>query len=697
MTWRDRLSGRTSPDPVGPAVPGQWVFVGDTPAPVRDALAAQGDLLLPDETGRYGGWPNGPEPDRRLVLDEDARRRIDSIGLHLARLDGSWAAWKACPPVQALLDENELEEAPLERALRKGLGALEAVCARPRTSLTLDEERLLVSRCRRASPRAAQVLAQRSDDWSRRTVFGVEPKRVLGYVREELHDLYENRLALALVGHLDAWLGGRLRSLRRAREAAVRALAYEDLLNGAHWRRAHRVAELWGQAYDRSGLIELVDLAIARVHTMHRRVLALRDSELARRLAAPRSGSIQLRMTNILANDDAYRRVADLWKSWQGSRGAELTVPTAQERWVQAQRTARAYERFVQLVVVRALASLGFEPLSTTQTPTQHVGSATPVVLRALWSDVALAAADGQLVVRSADAPTDAAPLRILAFPAPLEASSSTEAWLAALPPDPNLLIVTLTGDATSAPPGPALRRLRSLGNQGEGPGPMLTVAAPWDLESVERVARALRWHLASATYGRYPRTITPPPGWIPPDDPGDHLADGAGTLRCVDLPRTPTKAAWPALAARIAQQQLKLADLTAQRDRAKGGQQRKLLNQVATEQKVLDADEAVMRDLEAAIDWTRRLYTCPVCQTPSRSVHQDGATFRTTCTDPKCRATWGATRCTEGHRFPVLAVGDDDASEADTLDVDRTWGSDVLALRRQGGFACPVCSRVVA
>ncbi|MCW8139918.1 MAG: hypothetical protein KIT58_13555 [Planctomycetota bacterium] len=589
-----------------------------------------------------------------------------------------------------------MEEAPLERALRKGLGALETVCARPTTSLTLDEERLLVSRCRRASPRAAQVLAQRSDDWSRRTVFGVEPKRVLGYVREELHDLYENRLALALVGHLDAWLGGRLRSLRRARDAAVRALAYEDLLDGAHWQRAHRVAEIWGQAYDRSGLLELVGLAIDRVSAIHRRVLARRDSELARRLAAPRSGSIQLRMTNILANDDAYRRVADLWKVWQDSRGAELTVPTAQERWGKAQCTARAYERFVQLVVVRALASLGLEPLSTTQTPTQQVGSATAIVLRAPWTDVAFAAADGQLVVRSADAPTDAAPLRVLAIPAPLEASSSTEAWLAALPSDPNLLIVTLPGDTSTPAPTPALRRLRSLGNQGDGPGPMLTVAAPWDLESVERVARALRWYLANATYGRYPRTVTPSQGWTAPGDRGAHLAIEAGALRCVALPKTPAASAWEALEARIEQQKIKVAGLTAQRDRAKGGQQRNLQNQVATEQKVLEGDEAVLRDLEAAIDWTRRVFTCPICETQTQLVPHDGATFRATCSDPKCRATWGVTRCSEGHRFPVLAVGDDAPSEADSLDVDRTWGSDVLVLRRQGGFVCPRCQEVV-
>ena len=71
------------------------------------------------------------------------------------------------------------------------------------------------ARCKRPSARAPQTLAARSEDWERRTLWGIRPRRVLGLVRDELFDIYENRVAVALVDYLDRALLLRLRSVRR--------------------------------------------------------------------------------------------------------------------------------------------------------------------------------------------------------------------------------------------------------------------------------------------------------------------------------------------------------------------------------------------------------------------------------------------------------------------------------------------------
>lgn len=686
MTWQDRITGAAAPVPKAPGVPGQWKYVGSEPTRVRDAMAQSGDVLLPDEEGRSGNWPDAPGPDRRLVLDPDAQRRVSRIGERLEQLEGQpWQAWVACSPIEALGKSVELTETSLERALRKCLGALEAVCARPRTHLAAEEERLLVSRCRRASPRAAQVLAQHSEDWSKRTVFGVEPKRVLGYVREELHDIYENRLTLTLVEHLDRWLCDRVRSLRRARDAAAQALEYDNL-GGAHWRRAYRIAELWGESYDQSDLLRRVEEALSRATALRRRVLALRDSELARRLVLPRARTIHLRLTNILSNDDAYRRVAELWKAWEDTSGTALS-PTPQERWEAAQATARSFDRFARLVVVRALTALGFDSAMESE------GTEPPahgrMSLHAPWADLTLEVQHLGLVL-AVPAGGASGPLRIVALPAPLEASSSVEAWLSTLPRDPNLLIVALPSEDRAD--SRARPRLRSLGNGGDGPGPMIMAAAPWDLESVERVARAIRWYVATALCSRFPRVVPLPPGWAAPAPESPYVAREVGGLRCLLPPRSGVPA-WPALAVRIQTQRGKADGVqTRLAAETKGRSRLQLRNELQNIQEPLAMDEAVLAALDEAMVWTRQVLTCPICGAATVNAGMDGPCFRAACMD--CAAEWGLARCSADHRVPLLALGE--AAEAHDADPDRSWGADVLALRRGAGFHCPTCSEIV-
>lgn len=686
MTWRDRLRRAPAAAPTGPAAPGQWIYEGDEPAQVRDALAHQGDLLLPDAEGRFGGWPGAPTADRRLVLDDELRRRLEAVAGRVRALEGaSWPAWEACPPIEVIGQVEDLDEHELERVLSRRLGALEAVCRRPRTSLTVEEERLLVARCRRASPRAPQVLARRSEDWSRRTVFGVEPKRVLGYVRDELFDLYENRLALHLVDRLDAWLAARVRALRLVCDAAELAHQLDDLAQGPSWRRARRIYELWGGAYDASDLLRRAREALARVRALHRRVLALRDSELARRLPAPRARALHLRLTNILANDRDYRRVVELWQAWERT-GAAGSAPSAQFLWDAAQKTAGAHEDFVRLIVVRALKELGFRPAedSPAASPTAQTSR-----LEGPWCALDVDLARLELTVQ---APFDGAPskLRILPLPAPVEQSGVAARWLDALPSDPGLLVVTLPGldgDARAYP-----RRFRQLGNEGDGPGTMLTVAAPWDLESVERVGRALRWFVATNVLRDYPWPLKPPQGWeTPAIADGDTVRglnhDAAHRLRCSPSSRG-SSFRWRALEERIAQGRSRVSELEARVARAQGGQAKQVRPELARAQRALEQDAGVLADLEARFSWFVRLRTCPVCQGSQSDWAGGEAEFRATCQEPSCRATWGLERCDRVHRYPILDLGDASTGQ----DPDRTWGADVLALRQGAGHRCPEC-----
>jgi hypothetical protein len=168
-----------------------------------------------------------------------ARYSLRVVGDGLRALEAkAWSDWIAETPLIPTLHEA-LDETPIEKEIAMNLGYLEADCQRPRTDLRIDEERMPVGRCKRASARAPSELAARSDDWEARTLWGVRPRRVLGIVRDELYDIYPNRVTAALVDNLDVVLIRRLRSVRRVVELLKQRENYQHLLENAKTTAAH--------------------------------------------------------------------------------------------------------------------------------------------------------------------------------------------------------------------------------------------------------------------------------------------------------------------------------------------------------------------------------------------------------------------------------------------------------------------------
>jgi hypothetical protein len=73
---------------------------------------------------------------------------------------------------------------------------------------------------------------------------------------------------------------------------------------------------LWRDALADDRQLKHAEDVQRRILKLRRRVLALKDTRLYREIGG-RQGRLQLRMTNVLSNDDVYRRIAELWQAWE--------------------------------------------------------------------------------------------------------------------------------------------------------------------------------------------------------------------------------------------------------------------------------------------------------------------------------------------------------------------------------------------
>jgi hypothetical protein len=686
--WLDRISGEMHLKPKTPFVPGQWQYVGEGHVSIRDSSASRGHVIIPDADGRVNVEGVGLlKLDSRLVLDPGALQHLSLIGDRLKALSGeTWLSWISEPPLIPAL-QDDLKESNLEKSLIKGLGNLEEVCKRPKTQLMIEEERLPVSRCKRPAVRAPIVLSARSEDWKQRTLWGVRPHKILGVVRDENFEIYENKIAVALVRHLDVALLNRIRDVRRIIDPIEKKINYQHLVGDArNYRRAARILTLWGDSTKNEGHLDFAKETLNRLKVLHRRILALKDSPLYRKIGRINVSGLQLRMTNILQDNETYRGVAELWIAWENH--IHDSSPDPDIRWLLEQNAVEGLYRYAFLVVVRALDNLGYYPSAQYEDK--------PLTENGIWEltgpleTLRLLRQGAKIVLEQTSSGKS---MEIISIPSMLEASISIGEWISCIKSNSQRrFILNITADDSRALPKESLR-LRSVGNQGDNPDLMFSSIAPWDLESVERVTRALRWFIWSEYYQSYPYTMTFESGWNLPGTKPDWLKivnNRAMLLR----PPTNSKSSWDDLDLRLARFREEVTGLQSKIAETKGTRERLHFKQKLDEaQHLLVADDKVTNNLNVAFDRINRMLNCPICKTHNSpySFEEADNLFRCKCNE--CDSVWGLRLCNDcGNKYAFLAFPGNEPCD-DLSEIDRRYGSDILSIPLSThSYLCPHC-----
>jgi transcription elongation factor Elf1 len=700
--FRNRLTGKEVKAPEGRVALGQYQLLVDQSASLNSVRVQSGDFLIPD---RNGQWSLLSDDTARAISGgfmpnqfplEREQSSLYEIGERLQKMVATQATWQdwisISPIVPEVLEKAQMQ--PFDRAIRDHLWHLQDVCRDPRTHLKLEVERLPVSRARRIAQQAVEYLASHTEDWQHRKLRSVVPKRILSVVADDQLNIYENRVAARLIDHLHRYLRRRIEEIYK-----IQFIFDVRTTTDTNWRRRNRVLELLGQAVrDHVEGRRVVRRTQEALEGLHYEVLQLFDSPLYR--AIPRQAQVPptLKATNIFANDRHYRYVSLLWRVWlqYGFEPPKSPIKLYDER----QDLCKGFDLFCTLLICRALHQLGLEAKDTSRL----VPGGEPLLLQnKAGGDVLLEwREDGTLSVTSDG--------RELARFVPL---------VAALTGAPNVTVVEqqlhdlirpvqqaqldqldyvvgdfnrpskiilYSGDSKQRQglPTQLHLRLQSIGNDLRTPTTVgLVPVSTYEIDSVERVARALRWVLLGSQILSYPLKIPIPVShaddllrvgdWLQPTDRWD-------TAKVTRLPRPDEVLSF----------EERLSEEIGKLDR-RGKTYQHEVRQLEDFRKEL---EQVRKDLNG---WLQ----CPVCSygNESRAMKAlDDDHFVCTCVD--CSSTWGTRACGNcGRRYPFLAASSipqtDESRHAGW--VDDVIGMDALATPcwlpgAEGVHICPWC-----
>lgn len=647
MTFRSSLTHRTVPALPEDAVNGEYRAV--RAGQINGVAIVPGAYLLADVKGKVSqsdtvlDWrSHAPSEEELLGLRSMSRMCRGMEGRPLSQ-------WLGLPPLSPDLDERA-HLLPLEKLLIQAIPQLQHICADPRTSLQAEDVVMPVSRVRRTSRRVLTHLAAHPEDWMQPTAHGVRPSHLLASVRSETLNIYENRVTAALLKRLSRHLEGRLRNLARLRNKFSSLGDFSDVARQGTYARQQRLYTLWSEA----GLegpetyVRQLDTVIAELQRLKRKLDRCRNSELYRELQPCRvEGNVQI--TNVFRNESRYRHVALLWHA---AEAAPRLGNNAAEVAHELQALATGFTAYSALLVSRALAQLGYKPLSD--------GAWQPQVFvtwRAGTDEVTLMwEEEGGLSLTCLDTPL----LRIVPM------LSKRVPTVASPPAGPPVLAVLFDPDEEVVTRPPLPYNVPGLASVGVGPD---------DLRSLERVARALTPVTRGRVFSHYPvevpRLNDQAPGWVRSDKQRWNLDRLPPPLEVKTLLER---------AKESAQGQVGRAQSKAERR-----QNEPLIQQI--------------REFEAGLDHLSTLHTCPQCRSKAVTLEpRQGGTYAAQCTS--CHAQWGLRQCpTCSRRHPYLLPKLETWPTADSLTrhwADDLFGMDLLSrpdLASKGRqFECPIC-----
>jgi len=260
--------------------------------------------------------------------------RLDLLELAVSTLASAPEDERVSPLMPAAVG-GLAELGELERTLLEHISHLREINQRPRMSMHYESEVAPLSRVRKLAPGAIAHLAAHSEDWHRRTLSGIQPKRILGLFSEDDLTIYENRVYARLLEKLGDYITRRLDHVAELVKQCDEALLLDNA-EDLDYRLRTELYALWGDAFSGEETQRLLDASKGTMQTLEslgKQVNVLRNGTLY--LGVPRNLRVpeQLRETNILQHDQHYRHLRTLWLLHQQRKfGKPLTAREAVDK-----------------------------------------------------------------------------------------------------------------------------------------------------------------------------------------------------------------------------------------------------------------------------------------------------------------------------------------------------------------------------
>ena len=256
-----------------------------------------------------------------------------------------------------------------EELLEKKLFHIEYICRNPNTKLSREYEKMPVSKAKRVPVKAINYLAAHSEDWSRRRIRSVEPKRIIAEFLDANIDIYENRITASLITQLVIYLNKRSSDLKDISEYITEV---EGIINNYQkgkdkiWhKKIRRNYEIIGDLYENSisETTNQITVTSEYINKLKKRLLILFSSELYHHSTKINTKNRVLKQTNLLDNDKNYRFVKILWKELN-TKKKEISE---EEKYKAEQEYVKSYFNYFALQLFKAIEHFDFIDLSENQ------------------------------------------------------------------------------------------------------------------------------------------------------------------------------------------------------------------------------------------------------------------------------------------------------------------------------------------
>lgn len=265
-------------------------------------------------------------------------------------------------PSQLFDVEGDLNELELLLAEVIDKGHLHEISRRPRFDMRYDEFVLPVSRAKRLASSAERHLSAHSEYWQRRTLTGIQPRKIMGMVSEDEYNLYENRVYVRLLDRLERFLSKRIREIDALTKNLTDALDL-DSSDQINYRLSRKLFSIWGETFaDDSAAIEALDRLEKTQKVLiaqHQSIRGLIQHKFYR--CIPKSAQVpsQVEQTNILSHDQHYRHLPKLWNTLRKENHRDNLLP---EEMLEANvKRQDAYISYCGNIILRSLKELGYE------------------------------------------------------------------------------------------------------------------------------------------------------------------------------------------------------------------------------------------------------------------------------------------------------------------------------------------------
>jgi len=705
MQFYNRLTGQIHKEIPTHLLMGQWqilIEATETETTTVNGVPISSEprlYIFPDAAKRFIGQSgNGTRREvffpNWQILSDLLLESLQHFDKKLQKLPGqsnSWGSWVNVLPLVHDIEKNICPQ-PLEELLEKYLGHLEEICHHPRTHLKMETDRLPISRAQRISSHATEFLAAHTEDWEKRTFRNIRPKRVLCLIREDLLDIYENRVSARLIDHLLEYLQWRINEVQVLKRELQQADDFSQDIYQTYWRNRNRICSLWGEQFQAGTALKTAEETLKLLQRLQYKLRGLLDTELY--LAIPRQASIgnTLKRTNILINDQHYRYVDRLWHAWTLWKRGHTQSP--QELIEGYQKSFRGFEAFCLLLVSRALTGnktandrgLGFEFDNLL-----NLESEIPNKFNSIRGSITLEQrSDGVILLKANGIQS----LKLIPLMLPLTATGDVNTINTAYEKisvicsnDMNAISVILyvgTGEERQALPELLRQKVSGLENSDDITGGKLALipVSPLDIFSVERIACAIQWWFYTQycqiypfiVQDRIPETLLRENLWLQQND------------KQIKLHRPP----------QCEEQNIfnKNLSILIRQTESRGSQAKGELDELKRLSHF--SCEAKKR--------FKPLLACPTCHQETKNFESlDRQCFRCYCQDNKdCGTEWGVRICNQcNQRYPYVQLSNLDINglshEVQTGLIERVFGRNVLASpcvnnRKVSSFVCPNC-----